>query len=309
MVYETDNRQPVVNVMPSNGGYGNNGGNDFLGGFGGGGIFIWLIIFFFMMMFMGWNNNGNASGNNGGTTFVPYAAPMMMGGGFGGGPSYCGVQDVVQQGFDQAAVISGITGVQNAVQQGFSNAEVSRCNQQANLLAQMNNNQNATNSAMNSLAMGLQNCCCENRQAVAQLGYNIATEACADRQAVNDAMQALTMQNNANFNSLQNTINGGIQSIKDQMCNDKIDAKNERIADLERQVTMNSILSAIAANQNSDNAARTAQTTQLLADNALQTANLKQMLDPSPIPAYIVQNPSCCNQNYSPCGCNSCCGR
>lgn len=303
MYIETQNQQPSINVIPNG---GNNGGGfgDMFGGAGGGAIFFWLILFFFMMMFMGWGNNANASGNNGGNgvTYIPYMPPMMGMGGYGG-------QSAVQQGFDQAAIIGGINGVQNTLQQGFANAEVSRCNQQANMLATMNNNQNANNAALNSLQMGLQNCCCENRQAVAQLGYNIATEACADRAAVSDALQAVTAQNNANTNTLMNTINGGIQAIKDQMCNDKIDAKNERIADLERQLTLSNILGAMNANQNSDNAARTAQTAQLLADNALQTANLKQMLDPSPIPAYVVQNPSCCNQNYSPCGCNSCCGR
>lgn len=304
MIYESDNRQPSVNVYPS--GNGGNGGmfGDMFGGGSGGVIFLWLILFFFMMMFMGWgNNNGNASGNGGNTVVaVPYGAPMM-GIGYGGGNGGYSAADAVRAGFDQSAVINGINGINTQLQTGFSNAEVSRCNQQANVLATLNNNQNATNAAMNSLAMGLQNCCCENRQAVAQLGYNIATEACADRAAVGDALQSVTAQNNANTNQLLNAINSMGQSIKDQMCNDKIDAKNERIADLERQVTMTSILNAISANQNSENAARTAQTTQLLADNALQTANLKQMLDPSPIPAYIVQNPSCCNQNYNTCGC------
>ena len=43
---------------------------------------------------------------------------------------------------------------------------------------------------------------------------------------------------------------GGIQSIKDQMCQDKIDAKNEKIADLERQLTM----ANLAASQTAQNA-------------------------------------------------------
>jgi len=178
---------------------------------------------------------------------------------------------------------------------GFSNAEVSRCNQQANLLATMNNNQNANTAAMNSLAMGLQNCCCENRAAVADLKYSVATEACADRAAVGDAFQGLTAQNNANMNALMNQFNAGIQSIKDQMCNDKIDAKNEKIADLERQLTM----ANLAASQN-------AQTAAILTDNLAQTQALEQYLNPTPIPAYVVQNPSCCNQNYNPCGCRQC---
>ena len=75
------------------------------------------------------------------------------------------------------------------------------------------------------------------------------------------------------------------------MCNDKIDAKNEKIADLERQLTM----ANLAASQ-------TAQTAQLLADNNRQTTAIEQYLNPVPIPAYVVQNPNCCT-NYNTCGC------
>lgn len=296
-IVETQNQQPSVNVYPNGNG---NGGGGFGGGFGdmfgmggGGAIFFWLILFFFMMMFMGgWGNNGgNNGGGNGGTVYIPY------GGGFGGsmgGYDNCAVQ-AVRNGFDQSAIIGGINGLQNQIQTGFSNAEVSRCNQQANLLATMNNNQNATNTQLQNLNMGLQNCCCENRAATADLKYTVATEACADRAAVGDAFQGLTAQNNANVNAMMVAMNNGFQSIKDQMCNDKIDQKNERIADLERQLTM----ANLAASQ-------TAQTAAILANNEAQTTALEQYLAPNPRPAYIVQNPNCCAQNYSPCGCNGC---
>ena len=284
-IVETQNQQPSVNVYPNG-----NGGMNYGGGFGdmfgmgsGGGYFFWLILFFFMMLFMGgWGNNGNAASNNGGVVYIPYGTPYGMGGN-------CG--NSIQQNFDQAALVSGINGLQTQMQTGFSNAEVSRCNQQANLLQQMNNNQNATTAALNGLNMGLQNCCCENRAAVADLKYTVATEACSDRAAVGDALQSVTAQNNANTNAMMNAFNAGIQSIKDQMCNDKIDQKNERIADLERQLTM----ANLAASQN-------AQTAAILTDNLAQTNALEQYLAPVPRPAFIVQNPNCCNQNYT-CGC------
>ena len=281
MLVESQNQQPSVNVFP-------NGGNGGFGGFGdsfsGGGIFFWLILFFFMMMFMGWGGNwgNNGGNNNGGFAYMPY--PM-----FGVAQAE---GNYVRQGFDQAAIINGINGVQGTLQTGFSNAEVSRCNQQANLLATLNNNQNATNAGLQALNMGLQNCCCENRAAVADLKYTVATEACADRAAVGDALQAVTAQGVANTNALMNTINGGIQAIKDQLCNDKIDAKNEKIADLERQLTM----ANLAASQNAK--IGTIQSGQRALANEIE-----QFVNPTPIPAYIVQNPSCCNQNYSPCGC------
>lgn len=254
MIYETQNQQPSVNILPGNngGGYGNDG-------FGNNGAW-WIIILFLFAMMGNWGNNGNNNGN-GNVAYVPYAA-----GGFGG-------QSFVQQGFDQAAIMGGINGIQNTVANGFANAEVSRCNGQANILATLNNNQNANTAAMNGLAMSLQNCCCENRAATADLRYTVATEACADRAAVNDALQAVTAQNNANT-----------QRILDMMCQDKIDAKNEKIAELQNQLTM----ANLAASQN-------AQTAAILTDNLAQTQALEQYLAPVARPAYLVQNPNGCN--------------
>lgn len=262
MMVESTNQQPAVNVYPN----GNGGGFGFGDGAFGGGFF-WIIILFFFALFMGWGNNGNASGNNGGGYgygFVPYGMP------YGG----------VQQGFDQAAIMGGLNGIQTSL----ANAEVSRCNQQANILATLNSNQNTNTAAMNSLAMGLQNCCCENRAATADLKYTVATEACADRAAVGDALQNVLVQNNANT-----------QRILDMMCQDKIDAKNEKIAELQNQLTM----ANLAASQN-------AQTAAILTDNLAQTQALEQYLAPVARPAYIVQNPNCCANNFgynSGCGC------
>ncbi len=115
---------------------------------------------------------------------------------------------------------------------------------------------------------------------MADLKYTVATEACADRAAVGDAL-----------NAVLNSMNAGIQSLKDQMCQDKIDAKNERIAALENQLNMAQLKES-----------QTAQTAQILANNAAQTQALEQYLNPAPIPAYMVQNPNCCAQNFG-CGC------
>lgn len=265
MIIDSYSQQPSINVIP-NGNYGG-GMNDI---FGGGNAF-WVIILFFFMLFMGWGNNGNAAGNNG-AQFIPYMMNNTT-------------QSDVRQGFDQAAIMGGLNGITNAMTTGFSNAEVSRCNQQANVLATLNANQNANTAAMNNLAMNLQNCCCENRASTADLKYTIATENCADRNAISEALQVMTAQNNANT-----------QRILDTMCQDKIDAKNERIAELERQLTLAQTTDLV---NNSRNA--------ILANNDLQTAALEQYLAPVPRPAYIVQNPSCCNnQNYTCNGCRTC---
>lgn len=227
------------------------GGN---GGFGfGNGSDGWWLILLFLFAFGGWGNNGgfgNGGGNYGG---VPY------------------VVNDVQRGFDQSAVMSGINGIQTSLSNGFSNAEVSRCNTLANLTNQIN-----------SVAMAQQNCCCENRAATADLKYTVATEACADRAAVSDALQ-----------NVLTTLNGGIQSIKDQLCQDKIDSKNEEIANLRTQIN----LSNLAASQN-------AQTAQLIADNTAQTQALINRIAPYPVPSYSVNPPYYFgNYGYNGCGC------
>lgn len=240
-------------VMPVSPMYGN-GSTGF--GWGDGGLFWIIILFLFAFMGNGWGN-GNGYGQQ---------------------------SSDVQRGFDQQAVMGGINGVATAVSNGFANAEVSRCNSQANLLATLNANQNAQVAAMNGLAMSLQNCCCENRAATADLKYTVATEACADRASVNDALRDIIASNSVNT-----------QRILDQMCQDKIDAKNEEIASLRTQLSMKDL----AASQN-------AQTAQIMADNAAQTQALEHYLNPAPIPAYPVQNPNCCGQNFfNGCGCNA----
>lgn len=284
MVVESQNQQPSVNVYP-NGNGGNYGGGfgDIFGGMGGGAIFFYLILFFFLMMFMGWgNNNGNAAGN-GSVVYMPYGAPMM---GMGNGYS-------IQQNFDQAALVNGINGLQTQMQTGFSNAEVSRCNQQANILQQMNNNQNATNTQLQNLNMGLQNCCCENRAATADLKYTVAQEACNDRAAVGDAFQALSAQYNQQMNAMSNQFNAGIQSLKDDFCDFKMAQKDAQIADLQRQLTRSEILGMV-------NSSRDA----IVTNNELQTNALEQYLAPVAKPAYIVQNPNCCSNMNT---CNTCC--
>ena len=170
----------------------------------------------------------------------------------------------------QTALCNGFAGVNATVNGGFANAEVAN---NARQMANMNQ--------LFGIQSSLQNCCCENRANIADLKYTVATENCADRAALSDGVRDIIA------NQTQ-----GVQRILDVMCQDKIDAKNERIADLERQLTM----ANLAASQ-------TAQTSRLLADNAAQTVALEQYLNPVPVPAYIVQNPNCCG-NYG-CGCGN----
>lgn len=159
--------------------------------------------------------------------------------------------------------------LQQTLCNGFGNAENSATSRQMALQQQMF-----------GLSQQFSDCCCENRLGLANLASDIAREACADRAAVSDGIRDILVNQNANT-----------QRILDQMCQDKIDAKNEEIANLRQQVNMMNL----AASQN-------LQTAQLIADNAAQTNALEQYLAPVPRPAYVVQNPNCCQQNVCGCG-------
>ena len=247
----------IAAVTGSNGGFGNWGGDG-----------AWWLIILFLFIFNG--NWGN------------------WGGGYGNGGTY----SEVQRGFDQSAVMGGLSGIQSSVTNGFVDTAAALCNGFAGVNASIANGfaqaeiaNNARQIADMQTNFGLQSqlaqCCCDNRLASADLKYTIATENCADRTALADGLRDVLESQSA-----------GVQRILDQMCNDKIDAKNERIADLERQLTM----ANLAASQS-------AQTAAILANNDAQTNALEQYLAPVPRPAYIVQNPNGCNCGSSCSGC------
>lgn len=226
---------------------GNGGG----GWFGGGdGSFAMLILFLFAIMGGAWGNGG--WGGNAGGGAMPYVIAQNT-------------DNDVQRGFDQAAIMGQLSGIQTAISGGFADTALTAANNNASILM-----------AINNLAMTNQQCCCENRAAIADLKYTVATEACADRAAIENATR-----------DLQTTFQNGIQTVLTQMCNDKMDAKNEKIADLQSQAQMAQFEKMLAQNQAT-----------ILANNEAQTTALERYLAPTPIPAYQVPNPNCCGQNY-----------
>lgn len=105
--------------------------------------------------------------------------------------------------------------------------------------------------------MQSQECCCENRAAVAQVRYDMATQGCETRNTVQNAARDII--DNANGNS---------KAILDFLVQSKM-------RDLE-----------------SEN-----QSLKLAASQAAQNSYLVSALRPSPIPAYQVANPYCCSYN------------
>lgn len=211
-------------------------------GYGNGGMMGWndgsfLIIVLFLFALMG---NGFGNGFGGGSA-MPYVINNAG--------------NDVQRGFDQQAIMSGINDINSSICNGF------------------NASQMGVMQGINTLAMSLQNCCCENRAGIADLKYTVATEACADRQAVTDALR-----------EVQTQITAGVQSIHDKLCQQEIDALKAQNENLRTQLNI----------------------TALKESQTDQTATLIQRLNPTPVPAYVVQNPGCCpTASYNGgCGCN-----
>jgi len=239
------------------------GGN---GGFGGGlfgGDLSILVLFFLFMMMGGWGNG--------------------FGGGFGGGDLYPWMNNSqnINSGFRDQMLGTQINGIQSSITSGFGDVATALCGGFAGVNASVNGAQNAITQQMyqNTIAdmersfgvqTQLQNCCCENRASVADLKYTVATEACADRSAISDALRTVIAENNAST-----------QKILDKMCQQEIDALKAQNVALQNQVNMQNLA-----------ASQTAQTAQLIADNTAQTQYIVNRVAPYPIPAYTVANPT-----------------
>lgn len=262
----------VMPVSPMcNGGMGGNG-------FGCDGS--WLILFILLVCGGMWGGNG-FGGFGGADGMYPWLANGQS-----------GINANISSGFRDNMLNDGIVGIRdginsltNQLTNGFASVEQGANARQIANMQTMFGQQTALTQGLFDISSQLANCCCENRLATANLGSDIARESCATR--TNDTQ---------NTQAILNAVNDGIRSIHDQLCSDKIDAKNEKIADLQSQLQM----AELKANNN-------LQTQTLLADNLAQTGNLERYLAPTPIPSYIVQNPNCCGQNYGYCGCG--CGQ
>ena len=277
----------VMPVAPM-GSYGNGDGL----GWGGNGAWWLLVLFLFAA-----NGNGFGWGGNGMNGMAPY---MMSN----------NTNNDVQRGFDQQAVMTGLgdltaavagvnnslcggfAGVTSAVNQGFASAEIANNARQIADMQQAFASQTAITAGLTGLQGQLAQCCCDNRLATANLNSTILSENCADRAALSDGIRDILTNQTANTQALINTTNQAVKGVMDKICQLELNAKDDKIRDLQTQLTMQNLA-----------ASQTAQTASILADNARQTAALEQYLNPVPIPAYQVQNPNCCQQYV----CNGCC--
>ena len=209
--------------------------NNYGGGMGmWGDNWIWIIVLFLF----GWGRNGFGNGNGGGV-MDGYVLTS----------DFASVErklDSISNGICDStfalnnAITGGFATTAQAINSGFGNAELSRANQQAALMQQLN-----------AMQMQAANCCCENRAAIAQVRYDMATQECDTRNTVNTAARDIIDANNQNSRAILDFLT------------------QSKLSDLQTE------------NQN----------LKLAASQAAQNNYLISQLRPCPSPAYITCNP------------------
>lgn len=193
-------------------------------GFGGNNGW-WILIILFALF--GWGNGGYGYGSGGAT----------------GG---CATSGDLQRGFDTQTVVTKLDGISNGL-----------CSLGYDQLAQMNGiNQNISTTGFgiqnsitqmgianmqdtNALSRQLADCCCENRQAIAQVRYDMATDACATKTAINEMGQTIMQNDNANY-----------RALNDRLTQQEITALKDRIA--QQDQTINALNLAISQRNQTD---------------------------------------------------------
>lgn len=219
--------QPTVELATTNGAtaypvfYGNNGGfgnGGFLGGEG-----IWAILLFAMIFGNGgWGNGGFFGGNN-----------------FDNGYAWLsnGQKEIMQNtnnGFDTLHLSNQLDTVNN----GIYSLSNQLCNTGNDITSAINttaynaeiaaSNRQMANMQQNfDLSRQFADCCCENRLGVQDLKSTVISENCADREVLREIGQNILVNQTANT-----------QKIIDEIFRDRLDEKDDKIADLNRQLQM-----------------------------------------------------------------------
>ena len=280
---------PYPVYQSGNGGFGNGGdgwwiillllalgggwGNGFGGGFGGNQLgydFPWVL--------NGQTNLSNQMGSGFRDNQIQDSITSVRDGISALATQLCGccgdIKTSLCNGF--SGVTAAVTGAQNALAQQMYTNQISDL--ERSFAAQTANTQGLT-----ALSGQLAQCCCDNRLATANLGALVQSENCADRQALSDGIRDLLTATQTQT-----------QTILTQLCNDKLEAKNDLIAQLRSELMY-------ARGQ----ASQDVQTAAIQAGQRALANEVEQYVLPTPRPAYIVQNPNCC---YNPCGVNCGCG-
>lgn len=241
-------------------------GNGNNGGWADGG-WLWIIVVFALLF--GWGNGGfgGFGGNNGGG-YVATAA----------------TQADIQRGFDNSAVISKLDGISNGLCDGFyamNNSMLTGFNGiNTNIMQTGYGIQQAINADTvanmqntNALQAQLANCCCETREAIQGVNYNMATNTCALQNTMNN-----------NTRDIIDSQQAGTRAILDYLCTKENADLRDKVQKLE-----------LSASQDRQSALLTTAMT-------AQAQQIVNSVNPTAIPAYVVPNPNAYAYGY---GCNT----
>ena len=273
-------------VAPAYMGGGNNGG------FGGwGGDWGWIILLLLLAGNGGWGMGG-FGGFGGG---LGYDFPWLLNG-------QNGINNNVSDGFRDAQLHDSVTSVRDGVSNLATqlcgccgDIQQSLCSGFAGTTAAITGAQNAVSQQLYSGELASLNRSFAEQTAnaagftgvnsgIADLRYTVATEACADRAAISDALKDVIAANTAST-----------QRILDQLCADKIEAKNDEIAQLRQQLNMADL-----------RASQTAQNAFISQGFANEVDALYNRLNTCPVPTTPVYGRTpifTCNNNGCGCGC------
>ena len=280
----------LVTTMPVGPAYGcgNGMGNGFGNDWG------WIIL---LLLFAngGWGNGfGGGYGGFGGM----YEFPWLLNG-------QNGINANTNAGFNQAATTSAIGDLQTAVTSGFGDVQTALCGGFAGVNATVNGAQNAiaqqmytnqiadlersfnaqtaSTQGMNAIQSQLAQCCCDNRLATCQTQNIVQNEGNATRFADANNTRDIIQSQTSNT-----------QAILDKLCQLELDAKNDKISDLERQLTMANL-----------QASQTAQNAFIAQGFSDEVDALYNRLSNCPVPSTPVYGRTpifTCNNNTG-CGC------
>ena len=218
------------------------------------------------------NGNGFGWGGDGAwwiVLFLIFAAFGGWGNGFGFGGGGNGVMDGYVLTSDFANVERKIDSVNQGLCDGFyqqaqliNGTNMAMANGFGQAELSRSNQQAALMQQLTAMQMQAAECCCNTQRSIEGVRYDMAAQACDSGNTVRDA--ARDISGNAGSNS---------RAILDFLTQSKLqDLQSEN------------------------------QGLKLAASQAAQNSYLVSQLRPSPIPAYTVQNPYCCNQ-FAGCGC------
>lgn len=290
MSLTNDSMVMPVSPMYGNGGYGGFGGDwstwlivlilfgAFGGGFGGFGGFGGGMGYDFPWLLNGQNGinaNTNAGFNQAATQAALGDISTALTAGFGNVQlGIAGVNQAICQ--TGNGVTAAVTGAQNALSQQMYANEIADLNRSFDA-------QTTSTQGMNAIQGQIAQASADNRLGIAGIGSDIAREACATRTTDTQNTQAIL-----------NAINGGIQSVKDQIFADRLDDEKRENANLRQQIAMKDL----AASQVAQNA--------FIAQGfSNEVDQLYNRLNSCPVPTTPVYGRTPIFQcNNSGCGCN-----